>query len=208
MSQIFNMDVLRFLGHGLLVTLFIAFSTIGLSFVFGSILGILRFSSKGILGKLAGLYIETVRNIPLLLFIISFRFTLPLPALASAIAAMTVFTSAMVAEIVRGGLNSVPHGQWEAANSQGFTFSGAMIHIILPQAVRKILVPLMGQFVTAIKDTSFCWVVGIEELMGAGMIIMGKFVTASQVIMMYALIAVIYYCVNSLVIYASTKIKF
>ncbi|MDR3049571.1 MAG: amino acid ABC transporter permease [Elusimicrobiota bacterium] len=208
MKMVFTYENIIFLFRGLQITLTIAFSTIALSFVFGSILGIARFSGKGILAKLAAIYIDTVRNIPLLLFIIGFRFTLPLPPVASAIASMTVFTSAMVAEIVRGGLHSVAHGQWEAAYSQGFSYIGTMLHIILPQAVKKILKPLMSQFVTAIKDTSFCAIIAVHELMYSGMIIMGKFVTSTQAIVLYALIALIYFTLNTALLKLSNKIKF
>jgi putative glutamine transport system permease protein len=121
---------------------------------------------------------------------------------------MTVFTSAMVAEILRGGLNSIPKGQWEAATSQGFGFAQTMIHIILPQALKKILVPMMGQFVTCLKDTSFCQVVGISELMMNATIVMGKFKYSSQVIVLYLLVALIYYLVNISVLALSKRIKF
>lgn len=193
--------------HGLGVTLIIAFVTIALSFVFGMILGLMKVAGGRVARVVATVYINAVRNIPLLLFIIGFRFTLRLPALVSAIVAMTVFTSAMVAEIVRGGLNGIAAGQWEAAKALGLNKFQMYIYIILPQAVKKILVPLMGQFVTAIKDTSFCWIVGIEELMGAGMIIMGKFVKSSHVLGMYAVIAFIYYMVNVMVNWLSRRVR-
>jgi putative glutamine transport system permease protein len=208
-------EVLIFLLKGLRMTLFIAGISIGLSFVFGAILGIGRQMGKGIFHKICALYIECVRNMPLLLYILAFRFTMPTyignykiqnKPVASAILAMTVFTSAMVAEIIRGGLNSIPKGQWEAAASQGFTRSQTLIHIILPQAVRNILVPMVGQFVTCIKDTSFCAVVGIGELMMNTTIIMGKFKFADQVIVLYAITAFIYYLINILLMHISQRL--
>lgn len=211
------LEVGVFLVKGLGMTLFIALTSIILSFIFGSLLGIARFSSKGLLGKLAGVYVDTVRNIPLLLFVLSFRLVMPsyilglkipFKPVVSAILAMTVFTSAMVAEILRGGLNSIPKGQWEVATSQGFAFPSIMIHIILPQALRKILVPMMGQFVTCIKDTSFCQVVGISELMMNATIIMGKFRYAYQVIFLYILVALVYYAVNIGLLSVSKRIRF
>ncbi|MCI1209255.1 MAG: amino acid ABC transporter permease [Treponema sp.] len=207
MDMIFNIDTLLFLGRGLLNTLIISFTSIILSFFFGSILGIARFYGKGPLAKFAILYVDIIRNIPLLLFIIGFRFTLPLPPLLSAITAMTVFTTAMVAEIIRGGLSAVPQGQWEAAYSQGFSFAGTMIHVVMPQTLKKIIRPLMGQFVTAIKDTSFCQIIAVKELMYSGMIIMGKFVHSYQIIVLYTLIACIYYIVNLTVVRLSRKIE-
>jgi putative glutamine transport system permease protein len=194
--------------RGLANTLIISFFTIFFSFIFGSILGIARFYNKGIITRIATMYVDTVRNIPLLLFILSCYFLLHVPPVVSVIIAMTIFTSAMIAEIVRGGLNSVPAGQWEAAYSQGFTFVGTLIHIVMPQAVKKILYPLVGQFVTAIKDTSFCQVIAVKELMYSGMIIMGKFITSTQVIAMYAFIALIYFVLTTVLLRVSQRIKF
>lgn len=140
-----------------------------------------------------------MRKIPLLLFILSFRLLLPsvilgirIPdkAVFSDIVVMTVFTSAMVAEILRGGLNGIPQGQWEAAASQGFSRYKTLRYIILPQALRKILVTMLGQFVTCLKYTSFLQVVGTSELM-MNTIIMGKFKYSYQVIVLYALTALI-----------------
>jgi putative glutamine transport system permease protein len=104
MNVIFNHVNFIFLLRGLRITIIIAFSSIFFSFLFGSILGIARYHNKGLFAKIAGIYIDTVRNIPLLLFIIGCRFTMSFTPVVSAIIAMTIFTSAMIAEIVRGGL--------------------------------------------------------------------------------------------------------
>lgn len=210
-------EVLVFLLKGLGMTLFIATISIILSFLFGSVLGIARYLGKGMGARFAAIYIDSVRNIPLLLFILSFRLLLPsvilgirIPdkAVFSGIVAMTVFTSAMVAEILRGGLNGIPQGQWEAAASQGFSRYKTLRYIILPQALRKILVPMLGQFVTCLKDTSFLQVVGISELMMNTTIIMGKFKYSYQVIVLYALTALIYYVANIAVLTIAKRIRF
>ncbi len=192
-------EVLVFLLKGLGMTLFIATISIILSFLFGSVLGIARYLGKAMGARLAAIYIDSVHKIPLLLFILSFRLLLPSVILGiripdkaafSGIVAMTVFTSAMVAEILRGGLNGIPQGQWEAAASQGFSRYKTLRSIILLRALRKILVPMLGQFVTCLKDTSFLQVVGTSELM-MNTIIMGKFKYSYQVIVLYALTALI-----------------
>ncbi len=197
-QKVYTVKILSFLGQGLLNTLYIAAATIVLSFVLGTILGLLRQSKMSFFSQLASIYIEVVRNIPLTLFIISMRFMTKLPPLESGIAAMTIFTSAVVAEIVRGGLNSVSKGQWEAAYSQGFSWIGSLWYVIIPQAVRRIRSPLVSQFVTTIKDTSFCAVVGTYELSFTSKIAAAhrSMVTAEDIIVIYMTVTAVYYLIN------------
>src|SRR5690606_24647760 len=135
-------------------------------FILGTLLGVMRYSGHWLLARIAAVYIESFRASPLILLILLFRFTMPLKPVNSGTLAMTLFTAAIVGEIVRGGLNSVDKGQWEAARSQGFTWWQTMQHIVLPQALRKMIPPLTGQFITVVKDTSYVWVVGVQELTG------------------------------------------
>lgn len=194
--ELFQVENLVFLGQGLWVTIVIAFASIVCSFILGTLLGIARTSQNKLLAGLSEIYVEIIRNIPNLLFILAVRFLTPLKPIQSGIVAFTIFTTAAIAEIVRGGLNSIGNGQWEAARSQGFTNLATLFYIILPQAYRNMIPPIVSQFVTVVKDTSFVWAVGIEELTGRGMIIMGRYGSRGQVFTLFGMIALTYFILN------------
>ena len=195
-QELFQFHLLLFLLDGLLITLKITVATVSLSLVFGTILGVARFSRHPLFSRAAAVYIETVRNIPLLLFILAARFLTNLPPVYSSILAMTIFSSSIMAEIVRGGLNSVHKGQWEAARSQGFSYVQILFYIVLPQAFRNIIPPLVSQFTIVLKDTSYVWAIGIEELTGRGMIVMGKYGSTAQTFTIFGVIAATYFIIS------------
>lgn len=196
METVFTLTNLKFLLQGLLTTLYIAGVSIALSIVFGILLALGKSGRSQLASRLCGAYITFFRNIPNLLVILAMRFIVPMKAIDTGILSMTLFTSAVIAEIVRGGLNSIRYGQYEAAYSQGFSRAGALRYIVLPQALRNMLPSLLSQFITVIKDTSFLWAIGIEELTGKGMIIMGSFASGEQVFLLFGLLLAIYFTVN------------
>lgn len=207
-GEIFNKTNLLFLLDGIKLTLLIAIATIIISSILGTILAVLKNYDKGILAKLANIYIEVFRNTPLLLWILAIRFLLPIRPIYSGILSLSLFTTAIVAEIVRGGLRSVKIGQMEAALSQGFSKFQILIYIILPQAFRNMIPALLSQVTTIIKDTAFLWVVGIEDFTGKGMILMGRFRTSTEVFVLFAFMALTYFIINfsiSFVVRASRK---
>jgi putative glutamine transport system permease protein len=183
----------RFLLEGLWITVRISVLTILFSSILGTILGVMRYSGHWLLGRVAAVYIEAFRSSPLILLILLFRFTVPIKPVNSGTLAMTLFTAAVVAEIIRGGLNSVDRGQWEAARSQGFSWLQTLRFIVLPQAFRKMIPPLAGQFITVVKDTSYVWVTGVEELTGKGVIILGKYGSTAQFFLVFGTIGLVYY---------------
>ena len=184
------------LWYGLALTLQIAGFSIVFSFIFGTILGAMRYSALPVLSQLATTYIEFVRNLPTLLLILASYFVLGLPAVWAGTIGLTIYTSAIIAEIIRGGLNSVPVGQWEAARSQGFSFLQSMRYIVLPPAVVKMIPPIVSQFVTVIKDSSFAMAIGAYELMFKGTILAAKYWKPQQIITIYIVISLIYFVVN------------
>ena len=133
MSVLFTWINIRFLLQGLLTTLVISAISIALAIVLGMVIAIGRNSKDKVLKNIAGVYIEIFKNTPLLLWIMLIFFVARIPPMGSAILAFTLFTAAGLAEILRGGINAIPNGQWEAAQSQGFSKAGAYFYIIIPQ---------------------------------------------------------------------------
>ena len=191
-------DPVLYLGlwYGLLLTLQIAGLSIVLSFAFGTVLGAMRYSALPVISHLATIYIEFVRNLPTLLLILVSYFVLGLPAMWAATIGLTIYTSAIIAEVIRGGLNSVLTGQWEAARSQGFSYLQAMRYIVLPPAVVKMIPPIVSQFVTVIKDSSFAMAIGAYELMFKGTILAAKYWRPEQIITIYLVISLVYFVIN------------
>ena len=199
-TVLFQPENLRFLWWGFVVTLEIAVSTILISLVAGIVLGVARYAgdtARGgavrAIGLVSSLYIETFRNLPMLLIMLAARFWSHLPPLWAAVAGMSIYTAAVIAEIVRAGLNGIPQGQWEAARSQGMTYLQAMWYVVLPQGLRKVIPPTVGQFITVVKDTSYAWGLGIQELTGSGTIIFAKYLNPIET---FSLIGLIYFITN------------
>lgn len=157
---------------GLYVTLKISVISIFFAIVIGIVAGILRISSNPVLKKLTVTYIELIRGTPLLVQIFIFYFfigtVLNLDRFTAGVAALSVFAGAYIAEIVRAGIQSIPKGQMEAARSLGMNYYQAMRYIILPQALKRTLPPMAGQFISLIKDSSLVSVISITDLTKAG----------------------------------------
>lgn len=198
LGPIFTAANFSFMMKGLLLTLIIAFCTIMLSLFFGTIMAMIRHFCTGklsVLSWLAGAYIEFFRCTPNILWILWIRFTMQGDPTLKAIFACTLFTTAVVAEIVRGGLNGIPKGQFESAASQGFSFWQTMFYIVLPQTYKSIIPAMLSQVITIIKDTSFLKVVDIAEFMRNSSIVMGQLRSPAQILTLYGFIALTYFVI-------------
>ena len=159
---------------GLHLTLWVSSLAIVLSFPLGLLLALARRSTLPVLRWLSTGFIELIRGVPLitLLFMGQYilGFMLPqgtnLSSISRAITAMTLFTAAYVAEIVRGGLQSIPYGQTEAALALGLPTGKMMRLIIVPQALRAVIPALVGQFISIFKDSSLLYILAINEFLG------------------------------------------
>jgi polar amino acid transport system permease protein len=160
------------LAIGLWITLKLSALSLVFALVLGLVAGLGRVSRNPAAHNLATTYVEIIRGTPLLVQIFIFYFfigtVLSLSAFTAGVAALSVFTGAYVAEIVRAGIEAVPKGQSEAARSLGMTALQSMRDVILPQALKKTLPPLAGQFINLIKDSSLVSVMALTDLTKAG----------------------------------------
>jgi polar amino acid transport system permease protein len=168
---------LPLLSKGLLFTVFLSVTSFIAALIGGTVLGILREEVRGWVGKLAAGYIEFIRGIPLILFLIFVHYGL-LPLLfggsnfiVSSLLTFVLFESAYIGEIVRGGLRSVTQAERESAECLGLSRWQQRRYIVLPLAYRRMSPALVGQFVSLLKDTSLAATVGVVELTRAGEII-------------------------------------
>ncbi|WP_426449387.1 amino acid ABC transporter permease [Paenibacillus sp. S-38] len=192
---------MRFLMQGLYVTLKVAFFSTIFAFLIGSLVGTLRFARIPLVAQVLAVLVEIIRNLPLLLIIFFTRFALPEVGLKvfqnaeyAAIVALTLFEAAMISEIVRSGLQSIERGQMEAARSSGLTYAQALWYILLPQAMRRMVPPMVSQFISLLKDTSLATVIVLAELTHNMQLIAAK--NANWVIPIFILGALIYFVVN------------
>ena len=157
---------------GFVLTLKISAAATIFGIIIGTIVGIARLSKEPVTRGLSLAYVELIRNTPLLVQIYIIYFfagsMLRLSAFVAGTAALSIFAGAYVGEIVRAGIQSIHKGQMEASRSLGMSYSQAMRHIILPQAFKRIIPPLAGQFISLIKDSSLVSVIALADLMFQG----------------------------------------
>jgi polar amino acid transport system permease protein len=154
--------------RGAISTLALAAAVLAVGTALGLAVGLLRVL-PGRAGTVVGGAVELVRAVPLLLLLFFIFFGLPalgvrIPTFPAAVLAMSLWMAANTAEVVRGGVQSISRGQFEAARSLGLGWASTMRFVILPQATRRMLPPFVGLCTILVKDTSLAAIIGVFEL--------------------------------------------
>ncbi len=196
----FLSDYSQFFIDGTKITIGISICTLILGFLVGVIVCMSRISRNKIFSILGSIYIEFLRGTPLLvqIYIIYFGFPTigikfpdvgPIPSeYISAIVALSINSSAYIAEILRSGIQSVDKGQMEASRSLGFDYSTSMRLVIIPQALKNVLPALANEFIVLVKESSIVSVIGIQDLMYSADIVKGNTYLAFEPLLVAAMI--------------------
>ncbi|HEX3213783.1 MAG TPA: amino acid ABC transporter permease [Actinomycetota bacterium] len=194
-------DLQRLLAQALAATLRAALLAMVLAMAVGALLAVARLSRRRWLAMPAGAWVELFRGLPLLLLILFLFLGLPAVGVTistfwALVAGLTLYNSAVIGEIFRAGILSLPKGQTEAAYSIGLRRGQTLGLILIPQAVRLMLPALISQAVTLLKDTSLGFVIAYAELLRTGRNAV-EFLGSRYSIPVYTAIAVIYIAVNA-----------
>jgi His/Glu/Gln/Arg/opine family amino acid ABC transporter permease subunit len=205
-----------FFFEGLRETIYLAVVTVALSCVVGLLFALGRISRRRWIRWPSILYIEAVRALPVLLLIVYFGikgsalFTpifgpdFELPRFWAGVLGLSLYTSAVLAEIIRAGIVSLPRGQTEAARALGLSHTQTMQSVILPQALRVMVPAVMAQLTTVIKDTSLVGTIGIFELLRQGRTIFTQFFNPVEVLL---IVATIYFVICFALSQASRRLE-
>jgi glutamate transport system permease protein len=193
--------VQRLIGRGLVATLRAAVVAMVLAMALGAVLAVGRLSRRAWVARLAGAWVELFRGLPLLLLILFLFLALPAVGVTisvfwALVAGLTLYNGAVIGEIFRAGILSLPRGQTEAAYAIGLRRGQTLRLILVPQAVRRMLPALISQLVTLLKDTSLGFVIGYAELLRNGRTAV-EFLGGRYSIPIYTAIAVVYIVVNA-----------
>ena len=194
------------MGQTIQLTLFSLF----FASILGIVFGLMKVSQNKFLTSISNAYIWVIRGTPLLVQIYFIYFGVPMATGISltewqaGVITMSLNAGAYMAEIVRGGIESVDVGQMEAARSLGLTYQKSMNKIILPQALRTMLPSIINQFIITLKDTSLLSVIGVRELT-----MNGKIISANnmETIRMWGIVAIYYLVIISILTVIANKVE-
>ncbi|GAA0689983.1 MULTISPECIES: amino acid ABC transporter permease [Clostridium] len=182
-----------FFLEGAKLTLILAFFTVLFGSIIGLFLSLMRLSNSKILKTISTVYVEFIRGTPMLVQIFIIYYSLPsigieLPDMTAGILALSINSSAYVAEIIRAGIQAVDKGQMEASRSLGMSYGQTMLHIIIPQAFKNILPALGNEFIVVIKESSIVSMIGLHDLMYNANIVRGNIFRPFEPLLVAALI--------------------
>ncbi|MEI6806393.1 MAG: amino acid ABC transporter permease [Myxococcaceae bacterium] len=179
---------------------------------FGILLGVFnsdRLKKPG-LSQIIDLYIAVIRGTPIFVQLLIVYFALPealgidIPPLTAGVIALSLNSSAYLSEIIRGSINSIPAGQWEATETLGYSQYQSLRHVILPQAIKQALPAITNEFSTLIKESSILLFIGVPELMKASRDIVSRELRPMEV---YAMTALIYLAMTTAVALCTKQLE-
>lgn len=214
MTYSFRFDIVRdnwyFLLSGIGVTLWVTFAALTTAMFIGLVVGLFRMSKRWFPSVASAAYVEVFRNTPTLIQLIWVYYCLPIlaginfSAIASCTIALALNGSAYVAEIFRGGIQSIDRGQVEAARSLGLSFRQTMRKIVLPQAFRRMIPPFVNEAVALLKFSSLVSVLGVADLTYQAQVLS---TTTFRPIEIFTAIAVVYFVLCTMLSYCARRLE-
>ena len=191
-------EALPFLWRGLLITIAVSAMVVVASLSCGVVLGVLRVYGPPAVQPLIQAFSDVVRGIPVLVLIFFVFYGLPalginLDNFASAVVALSLFSTAQVTELARGALQSIHHGQGEAAKAIGLDFAQRMRYVLVPQAASRFLPAWVNSVTDAVKGSALVSLIGVVDLMLAIQQVIGR---TYQALPLYLLAAAVYFAIN------------
>lgn len=197
-----NFGDLVFIGQGAVTTILLSLGTMLISLPVAVLVGLVRSARRPnivvkVIQFVFTIVISAVRGTPLMAQLIFLFFGLPMmgiemPSLTAAMLGLSLYSVAYLAEIVRGGIDSVAADQWDGATALGLNYLQTMWRVILPQAVRIMLPPSVSFFIGLIKDSSLVAVIGFVEMARAGRIVVER---TNQSLLIFTVVAVVYFII-------------
>ncbi len=202
-------QTLPFFFKGLGMTALVSGLSLFIGTLVGFMLGIMRASRHRMLRFVIGLWVDLIRGTPFLVQLFITFFILPelglhLEALPAAVIALSNLAACFICEIVAGGILAVPGGQREAATSSGLSAYHQFRHVVMPQAMRVILPPLVGQYVLLIKDSSVVSVIGVLDVTRVGWLTVQRI---PEGIMVFGLVGLLYFLICYPLIWLSNRLE-
>ena len=191
------MHSLPFFLKGLWMTVAVSGLSLIAGTIVGFILGIMRASDNKVLRSIIGVWVDLIRGTPFLVQVFIIFFILPsagieLEAFPAAVIALTNLAACFICEIVAGGILAVESGQIEAATASGLSTFQQLRYIVLPQALRTILPPLVGQYVLIVKDSSVVSAIGVVDITRVGWLTVQRI---PEGLMVFGLVGILYFVI-------------